>query len=117
MKMNSVLVLAGVVLLVHVGLISCTNPGLKIRITKRGLEYVNKASQTLITQQLHTMRIPDSSSRNGKVSFDVTNIRVEGVSIPTAAISLRPDKNGLAVTIGNFGLSVRANYRAARKGW
>ncbi|GFR94351.1 bactericidal permeability increasing protein [Elysia marginata] len=113
MKMFRVLFLV----LVCAELCNSANPGVKIRVTKKGIDYANSVAQRLLTQQLRTLGFPNQSSQSGKTSISVTNIRVEGVSIPSSSIALSPQRNGLTWAISNFGITVRANYRAVKRGW
>ncbi|KAK3777256.1 hypothetical protein RRG08_061717, partial [Elysia crispata] len=114
---RSTLRLAGVVLLLCVGLCASTNPGMKIRVTRNGINYMNRVAQGMLRERFQAVRFPDMSSSSGKTSFSATNIRVLSVSNPSSSISLRPDRNGLTWTLSNVGISLHANYRAVKRGW
>ncbi|GFO20660.1 bactericidal permeability increasing protein [Plakobranchus ocellatus] len=105
-------------LLVFTGLCGATNPGVKVRVTKNGVNYANQVAHQKIVQQLQTLSIPDQSGKDGHISYTLTNIRVQGVTPPASSISLVPDKGGITWALSNFGIAIHADWRVKyKKAW
>ncbi|GFR90355.1 bactericidal permeability increasing protein [Elysia marginata] len=107
MKMIQILVL----LLISVELCISTNPGVKVRLTKNGLEYANRIAHAEIVKQLQSLSIPDQSGEDGDIKYTLSNIRVKGVTPPGSSISLVPGKSGVSWALSNFGISISADWR------
>ncbi|RUS91980.1 hypothetical protein EGW08_000193 [Elysia chlorotica] len=88
-----------------------TNPGVKVRLTKNGLEYANKVAHAEIVKQLQSLSIPDQSGQDGHIEYTLNNIRVKGVTPPASSISLVPGENGISWALSNFGISISADWR------
>lgn len=92
-----------------------TNPGVKVRLTKNGLEYANKVAHAQIVKQLQSLSIPDQSGKDGDIEYELKNIRVKGVNPPASSISLVPGSNGVSWALSNFGISISADWRVKYK--
>ena len=115
--MPSLLCLALLSLIVF-QLAGATNPGVKARITNKAISYANQIAQAALTKELQSLRIGDQSGSEHHFSWSLTNIRNEGVTPPASKISLDPAHNGLAWSVNNLGLNLKADWRVKyRKGW
>ncbi|KAK3731744.1 hypothetical protein RRG08_035413 [Elysia crispata] len=99
------------ILLVSTELSISTNPGVKVRLTKNGLQYANKIAHDEIVKHLQSLNIPDQSGKDGHIEYTLDNIRVKGVTPPASSISLVPGKNGVSWALSNFGISISADWR------
>ncbi|KAK3743634.1 hypothetical protein RRG08_030757 [Elysia crispata] len=102
-------------ILVAVGQCTSVNPGVKVRVTKSGIEYANKVAYAEIIHQIKTLSIPDQSGQDGHISYTLTNIKVTGVSPPTSSISLVPKKDGVSWALTKLGISIHADWRVKYK--
>ncbi|KAG7243006.1 hypothetical protein INR49_016772 [Caranx melampygus] len=104
--------------LILVVLISTTtgkDPGVKVRLTQKGLEYGRQLGMVSIEQKLKSVKIPDMSGKQkvspiGKVKYSLSNIQMVNVRLPQSAVALVPG-TGVRLSIGNANLSLRGNWR------
>ncbi|KAM7006323.1 bactericidal permeability-increasing protein-like isoform 1-T1 [Tautogolabrus adspersus] len=92
-----------------------TNPGVQVRLTKKGLEYGRQLGMASIQQKLNTITIPDISGKVklrpvGKVQYSLSNMRVRSVGLPQSELSLVPG-TGFRLGIRNAFLSMNGNWR------
>ncbi|KAM7006166.1 bactericidal permeability-increasing protein-like [Tautogolabrus adspersus] len=92
-----------------------TNPGVQVRLTKKGLEYGRQLGMASIQQKLNTITIPNFSGRSrvrfvGKVKWSVTNMRIKRVGLPQSELSLVPG-TGFRLGIRNAFLSISGNFK------
>ncbi|GFS24258.1 bactericidal permeability-increasing protein/lipopolysaccharide-binding protein [Elysia marginata] len=106
-----------VILTLPVTLCAATDPGMKIRITKKGINYANQLAGELLYENLKSLRIDDQYMRDGKTSYSTWNTRVRSVNYPGSHVSLKPGDNGVQWAISNFGITITADYRAKYRGW
>ncbi|KAJ0023357.1 hypothetical protein NQD34_003256 [Periophthalmus magnuspinnatus] len=96
-------------------LTSGLNPGVKVKLTQKGLEYGRELGIASIQQKLKTIKLPDVSGSQkvnpiGKVSYSFTNMHIINVGLPQSAVSLVPGA-GIKLSIGNAYLSLNGNWR------
>ncbi|GFS23579.1 bactericidal permeability increasing protein, partial [Elysia marginata] len=92
-----------------------TDPGVKLRITKNGIEYANKVAHAEIVKQLKALSIPEQSGQDGHLSYNIYNIRFTNLVPPASSISLVPGSNGISWALSNFAISVEADWRVKYK--
>ncbi len=67
------------------------NPGLKLRITQKGLNYA--AKQAIKSLNLQGQKIPDIHGSDdvkvGKVDYDITNARIQSFVTPHSGLSIQ----------------------------
>ncbi|CAL1538665.1 unnamed protein product [Lymnaea stagnalis] len=101
-----------------VGAVNSVNPGFKMRLTKKGVDYVNDIAQTAIDTQLQKLDLPDQSGVKGSMSWSLTNIQRTGLSLPKSSMTFDPVKGGLTWALSNFGLDLSTNWWLSyKKGW
>lgn len=94
------------------------NPGAKLRITKKAINYASQVAQKNLNKNLNNLKIGDQSGSEHHFSWSLTGIQNRGVTIPSSVISLDQSKNGLDWAISNLGLNLKANWRVKyKKGW
>ncbi|XP_024126054.1 bactericidal permeability-increasing protein [Oryzias melastigma] len=91
------------------------NPGVKIRLTQKGLEYGRQLGMASLLEKLKTAQIPDFSGKErvspiGKVQYSLTNIRVVNLGLPQSALNLVPG-SGVQLSITNAFISLHGNWR------
>ncbi|XP_056293212.1 bactericidal permeability-increasing protein-like [Pseudoliparis swirei] len=92
-----------------------TNPGVKVKLTAKGLEYGRQLGMVSIQKKLKTIKVPDMSGRQrvspiGKVKYSLTNIRIVDVGLPTSALDLVPG-TGVRLSITKAFISLHGNWR------
>ncbi|XP_009682654.1 BPI fold-containing family C protein [Struthio camelus] len=89
------------------------NPGLKVRISQKGLEYAKEVGLEILKQNMEKEQFPDLSGYEkfglGNVKYNISRIRVTAVEFPSASISLIPG-TGIKLVIGNASLTIDMNW-------
>ncbi|XP_033938947.1 bactericidal permeability-increasing protein-like [Pseudochaenichthys georgianus] len=96
-------------------LTTSTNPGVKVKLTAKGIEYGRQLAVASILQKLKTIKLDDMSgkvrvSRTGKVRYSLTNMKMVKVGLPTAALDLVPG-TGPKLSIVNANFRLQGNWR------
>ncbi|XP_037631734.1 bactericidal permeability-increasing protein-like [Sebastes umbrosus] len=91
------------------------NPGVKVRLTGKGLEYGRQLGMASIQQKLKTVKVPDISGKQrvspiGKVKYSLSNMQIVDVGLPKSALDLVPG-TGVKLSIGNAFLRMHGNWR------
>ncbi|XP_072238984.1 bactericidal permeability-increasing protein-like [Leuresthes tenuis] len=91
------------------------NPGVKVRLTEKGLEYGRQLGITSMQQKLKSIKISDISgsarvSPIGKVKYSLSNMQIVNVGLPKSSVDLVPG-TGVRLSIGNAFISLRGNWR------
>uniref|UniRef100_A0A8C8DRD1 Bactericidal permeability-increasing protein n=1 Tax=Oryzias sinensis TaxID=183150 RepID=A0A8C8DRD1_9TELE len=91
------------------------NPGVKIRLTQKGLEYGRQLGVASLLEKLKTAQIPDFSGKErvspiGKVQYSLTNIHIVNLGLPQSSINLVPG-SGVQLSISNAFINLRGNWR------
>ncbi|XP_068578168.1 bactericidal permeability-increasing protein [Cebidichthys violaceus] len=92
-----------------------TNPGVKVKLTAKGLEYGRQLGMASIQKKLKTIKVPDISgtqevSHIGKVQYSLTNMQIVEVGLPKSALDLVPG-TGVRLSIGNAFIRLHGNWR------
>uniref|UniRef100_A0A7N9AKW5 Bactericidal permeability-increasing protein n=1 Tax=Mastacembelus armatus TaxID=205130 RepID=A0A7N9AKW5_9TELE len=90
-----------------------TNPGVKVKLTEKGLEYGRQLGIALIQQKLKTIKVPDFSGTEkvspiGKVQYSF--MQIVDVGLPKSAVDLVPG-TGVRLSIGSASISLHGNWR------
>ncbi|KAM6321200.1 BPI fold-containing family C protein-like [Aegotheles albertisi] len=89
------------------------NPGLKVRITQKGLEYAKEVGLEILKQNMEKEHFPDLSGYEkyglGNVKYNISRIHITAVEFPGASISLIPE-TGIKLVIGNASLTIDMNW-------
>ncbi|KAL3059233.1 hypothetical protein OYC64_011201 [Pagothenia borchgrevinki] len=96
-------------------LTTSTNPGVKVKLTAKGIEYGRKLAVASILQKLKTIKLDDMSGKVkvspiGKVKYSLTNMKMVEVGLPTAALDLVPG-TGVKLSIVNAYFRLEGNWR------
>uniref|UniRef100_A0A3P9DEA4 Bactericidal permeability-increasing protein n=1 Tax=Maylandia zebra TaxID=106582 RepID=A0A3P9DEA4_9CICH len=88
------------------------NPGVKVRLTEKGIEY---GKVCVKAQKLNSIQVPDFSGEQrvspiGKVQYNLSNIHVLKVGIPKSSVDLVPG-TGVRMSIGDAFISLNGNWR------
>ncbi|KAM4587911.1 bactericidal permeability-increasing protein-like isoform 1-T3 [Odontesthes bonariensis] len=91
------------------------NPGVKVSLTEKGLEYGRQLGITSMQQKLKSIKIPDMSGKAevspiGKVKYSLSNMQIVNVGLPQSSVNLVPG-TGVRLSIGNAFISLRGNWR------
>uniref|UniRef100_A0A8C3ALE8 Bactericidal permeability-increasing protein n=1 Tax=Cyclopterus lumpus TaxID=8103 RepID=A0A8C3ALE8_CYCLU len=92
-----------------------TNPGVKVKLTAKGLEYGRQLGMASIQKKLKTIKVPDMSGTQkvptiGKVRYSLTNLKIVDVGLPKSTLDLVPG-TGVRLSIDNAFISLHGNWR------
>ncbi|XP_042355278.1 bactericidal permeability-increasing protein-like [Plectropomus leopardus] len=92
-----------------------TDPGVKVKLTAKGLEYSRQLGMASIQQRLKTIKVPDISGKQkvspiGNVHYTLSNMQIENVGLPKSALDLVPG-TGVRLSIGNAFISLRGDWK------
>ncbi|CAL1545191.1 unnamed protein product [Lymnaea stagnalis] len=104
------LVLTG--LLVCVGQMLALNPGVKLRIGKKGLEYVNRIVESKVNERLQSFTLNDLEDYSGNPQYSLKNIQITKVPVITSSVSFRPDRSGLTLAVNDYDIELSTDYWA-----
>ncbi|XP_078275363.1 bactericidal permeability-increasing protein-like [Rhinoraja longicauda] len=95
--------------------ILCTNPGLKVRVTQKALDYGRQVGIGVLQQKLRQLRIPDMSGKVrvkwiGKIKYAITSLQIYQVGLPQSAVKFSAGQ-GIQLSITNGFIGVRGNFR------
>ncbi|CAG5126973.1 unnamed protein product, partial [Candidula unifasciata] len=94
------------------------NPGVQMRMTERGLNYVNTLAENSIKAELQALKIDDQSGHSGHLSWELNHIQVQQVAGPNSQITFNPGVSGLTWSLSNFGIQLYADWHAKfKQGW
>ncbi|XP_061583942.1 bactericidal permeability-increasing protein-like [Cololabis saira] len=93
---------------------SSINPGVKVRLTEKGLEYGRVLGIAALQQKLKSIKIPDFSGKQkvspiGKVEYSLTNIQIVNVGLPQSSVALVPG-TGVGMSVANALISLHGNW-------
>ncbi|XP_006639508.2 bactericidal permeability-increasing protein [Lepisosteus oculatus] len=93
----------------------CTNPGITVRLTQKGLEYGRQIGIAVLQQKLKSVHIPDISGKEsvspvGSVEYSLSGMQVVSLGLPQSSLVLAPG-SGLSLSIGNAYISIDGNWR------
>ncbi|XP_033939780.1 bactericidal permeability-increasing protein-like [Pseudochaenichthys georgianus] len=90
------------------------NPGVKIKLTAKGIEYGRQLAVASILQKLKTIKLDDMSGKVrvsiGKVKYSLKNMKMVDVGLPRAALDLVPG-TGPKLSIVNANFRLQGNWR------
>uniref|UniRef100_A0A4W5KMG1 Bactericidal permeability-increasing protein n=1 Tax=Hucho hucho TaxID=62062 RepID=A0A4W5KMG1_9TELE len=102
-------------LLALVPLALATNPGVKVKLTEKGIEYGKQIGMVSLQQKLKTMKVPDLSGTErvapiGKVKYSLTGITIVNLGLPNSGLALVPG-TGISLSITNAFISLHGNWK------
>uniref|UniRef100_A0A3B4ANV0 Bactericidal permeability-increasing protein n=1 Tax=Periophthalmus magnuspinnatus TaxID=409849 RepID=A0A3B4ANV0_9GOBI len=108
----SMLLHAWLLLVALTTLTSGLNPGVKVKLTQKGLEYGRELGIASIQQKLKTIKLPDVTLFGTFINTTVffLSMHIINVGLPQSAVSLVPGA-GIKLSIGNAYLSLNGNWR------
>ncbi|KAK2171045.1 hypothetical protein NP493_1111g00004 [Ridgeia piscesae] len=101
-----------VVLLLAVILSVCgasTVPGVKIRFSRRGLDFVSNAAQDVLLTELTNGSIVDQHFKSGKSKYDITGVQITSFKKPSAVTTVAPGR-GITWTLSGGAISMKGNW-------
>ncbi|XP_070814632.1 bactericidal permeability-increasing protein [Chaetodon trifascialis] len=92
-----------------------TNPGVKVKLTAKGLEYGRQLGMASIQQKLKSIKVPDISGKQrvspiGKVRYSLSNMQIVNLGLPVSAVDLVPG-TGVRLSIRNAFIGLHGNWR------
>uniref|UniRef100_A0A8V0YSA6 Bactericidal permeability-increasing protein n=1 Tax=Gallus gallus TaxID=9031 RepID=A0A8V0YSA6_CHICK len=94
------------------------NPGLKVRITQRGLDYGRKIGIELLKQSVLKETFPSWSGQERfsivKVNYTISRFKVDAVDIPETSASFIPG-TGVSLSVAHASATISADWRV--KAW
>ncbi|KAM9444558.1 bactericidal permeability-increasing protein-like isoform 1-T2 [Clarias gariepinus] len=94
---------------------SGTNPGVKVRLTEKGLEYGRQIGLIALQKKLKEIKIPDISGSKkvhlvGKVSYSLKGMKIVNLGLPKSAVGLVPG-TGVSLSISDAYINLHGNWR------
>ncbi|XP_034538340.1 bactericidal permeability-increasing protein-like [Notolabrus celidotus] len=91
------------------------SPGVKVKLTQKGLEYGRQLGMASVQQKLKTLKVPDISGAEkvnpiGKVHYTLSNMKIMDVGLPQSEVDLVPG-TGFRLAIGNAFISMNGNWK------
>ncbi|XP_062319884.1 bactericidal permeability-increasing protein-like [Osmerus eperlanus] len=91
------------------------NPGVKVKLTEKGLEYGREIGMASLQKKLKTIRVPDLSGSErvapiGRVKYSLTGMQIVNLGLPKSVLGLVPG-TGVSLSIGNAFLNLHGNWR------
>ncbi|CAL1545195.1 unnamed protein product [Lymnaea stagnalis] len=108
------LVIASTLLLAQ-GQSSAYKPGVKIRVTNKGINYVNSVGKTLARKLLEQLQFKDIAGKQDKLEYSLSNIVITGLTGPETSLVNNPDLNAITLSITNFGVTLSTDWWAKYK--
>lgn len=92
-----------------------TNPGVKIKITEKGIEYGKLLGMAALQTKLKSIKVPDFSGSErvspiGKVQYSLTNMQITSIGLPKSEVDLVPG-SAVRLSIGDAFISLNGNWR------
>lgn len=84
---------------------SSQNPGCRIRITSKGLQFVKLEGLKFVEQELENITIPDLSGTEGRFSYSINNVRVTHLQLSQSDLLFQPRRQ-LVLDISNASISL-----------
>ncbi|BFZ13339.1 hypothetical protein BsWGS_16378 [Bradybaena similaris] len=108
-------IISMLILLFSMGWALSLEPGVKIAVTNKGLEYASQVAGAALRSKLQAVTIPDQSGSEGSKSLSVSNIRIKSITGPDTHVSLNPGAGGVTLALSNFGIHLHADWRAKKR--
>ncbi|XP_069739451.1 bactericidal permeability-increasing protein-like [Phaenicophaeus curvirostris] len=90
------------------------NPGLKVRITQKGLDYGRKIGMELLKEAVLKETFPSWSGQErfliAKVNYDISRIRIDAVDFPETSASFIPG-TGISLSVAHASATISADWR------
>ncbi|XP_013988613.1 bactericidal permeability-increasing protein [Salmo salar] len=102
-------------LLALIPLTLAANPGVKVKLTDKGIEYGKQIGMASLQQKLKTIKVPDISGTEkvphvGKVKYSLTGMTIVNLGLPKSALVLVPG-TGVSLAITNAFINLHGNWR------
>uniref|UniRef100_A0A673VUP3 Bactericidal permeability-increasing protein n=1 Tax=Salmo trutta TaxID=8032 RepID=A0A673VUP3_SALTR len=102
-------------LLALIPLTLAANPGVKVKLTDKGIEYGKQIGMASLQQKLKTIKVPDLSGTEkvphvGKVKYSLTGMTIVNLGLPKSALVLVPG-TGVSLAITNAFINLHGNWR------
>ncbi|KAK2157067.1 hypothetical protein NP493_1915g00000 [Ridgeia piscesae] len=92
-------------------------PGLKIRLSTKGLDYVSNAALDVMTSRLSGQSIDDYHGQSGKTKFDITRVRITSFNKPHSETTVAPG-SGITWKLSGGSVSIKGDWHYKyRQNW
>ncbi|XP_032897150.1 bactericidal permeability-increasing protein-like [Amblyraja radiata] len=94
--------------------ILCTNPGLKVRVTQKALDYGRRVGIGVLQQKLREIQIPNMSGKVnvviiGDIEYSVKSIRIYKLGLPQSTLKFSAGR-GIQLSITNGFIGVKGDF-------
>ncbi|XP_065488552.1 bactericidal permeability-increasing protein-like [Caloenas nicobarica] len=90
------------------------NPGLKVRLTQKGLDYGRRIGMELLKQAVSRETFPSWSGQENfsvvKVNYVISRLRINAVDFPETSASFIPG-TGISLSVANASATISADWR------
>ncbi|EDO37094.1 predicted protein [Nematostella vectensis] len=96
------------------------NPGIRLRLTDKGLQYVASIGVEVLKEKLNSLTIPDihgdAGTPVGHISYDLTSVKITSLSLPS--YSLKPVANvGLQFAVSGVSVALSGHWHYREDHW
>ncbi|KAI0216967.1 hypothetical protein LSAT2_028645 [Lamellibrachia satsuma] len=85
-------------------------PGLKIRFSAKGLDYVSRAALDVMSTQVIGKSIDDYHGQSGRTKYDITSMRITGFEKPLTGTTVAPG-SGITWRLSGGSVSMHGDWR------
>jgi len=93
-----------------------TNPGIRLRVTNKGLQYVADVGKQTLLEKLRNDGIKDMSGSSGKLTYNAYDIKNERADIDLLSLSTVPEQ-GLILQAQGVNLDYNGKVHYEKKVW
>ncbi|XP_068120068.1 phospholipid transfer protein [Hyperolius riggenbachi] len=93
---------------------STPNPGCRIRITSKGLQFVKQEGLNFVEQELENITIPDLNGTEGRFTYSINNVHVTRLQLSQSELLFQPNRQ-LVLDINNA--SIGLNFQRKLLYW
>jgi len=87
------------------------NPGLKVRVNQKGLNYIRPFVQQAIVKEMNNLKnIPDFNTRDGNTYIQVKRLRKTGLNPPTTSLAFNPGKNAVTLNVKGANIYIAGDW-------
>ncbi|KAM4622393.1 phospholipid transfer protein [Discoglossus pictus] len=81
------------------------NPGCRIRVTSKGLQFIKQEGLRFVEEELENITIPDLTGNEGKFTYSINNVRVTQLHLALSELWFQPHRQ-LVLDINNASIGL-----------
>jgi hypothetical protein len=97
-------------------LVASVHPGIEMELSEAGFNYFAGVAAPMIEAKIKTIAIPSMSGEKDSISYSVTNIKVNALTLDNVKIASAAGK-GLSLSVKPLGISISADWSYREDVW